>query len=417
MVTPAEIVPSSSNPEKTVRAAIYARKSTAQSGVSEDARSVERQKARAREYAARHGWVIAEEHVYEDDGISGAEFDRRPGFQRLKGTLKRRTPFQVLIVMDESRLGRESIETAHVLKQLSLAGVRIFAYLDDREVVVDNLLDKMRLAFTGLMDESERYRAQQRTFDALHRKALLGHVTGGRVYGYDNVEIPSSVLDAYGRPKRDHVERRINQEQAAVVRKIFRLCAAGKGMVSIARLLNDEGLPAPRNSQGRRVSWSPSSVRSLLFRRLYLGEAIWNKTKKRNPWGMKKQRKRPEKDWLKLPMPQLQIISEAEWKAAHDRLDATRATYLRGTSGQLWGRSAASTLDSKYLLTGLAKCGQCGGSLYVKSSSRKGTRALFYGCMTYHLRGRIACTNHLLIPMDRANEGVLSLNAKYCLQR
>lgn len=391
-----------------MRAAIYVRKSTAQTGMSEDARSVERQKARARDYAARHGWSVADEHIFEDDGISGAEFERRPGFQRLKETLKRRSPFQYLIVMDESRLGRESIETAHVLKQLMLAGVRIFAYLDDREVVLDNLMDKMRLAFTGLMDDGERYRAQQRTFDALHRKALLGHVTGGRVYGYDNVEIHSSVLDAYGRPKRDHVERQINEEQAAIVRRIFQLCAEGKGMVTIARQLNDEGLPAPRNSQGRKISWSPSSVRSLLFRRLYLGEVIWNKTKKRNPWGMQQQRKRPEKDWVKIPMPHLRIISESDWKAAHDRLDATRTSYLRGTKGELWGRPA-STLDSKYLLTGLVKCGQCGGSVYVRSSSRKGSRALFYGCMTYHLRGRTACTNNLLTPMDRANDEVLTV--------
>ena len=389
-------------------AAIYVRKSTAQTGMSEDARSVERQKARAREYAVQHGWTVADEHIYEDDGISGAEFARRPGFQRLKDTLKRRSPFQYLIVMDESRLGRESIETAHVLKQLMLAGVRIFAYLDDREVVLDNLMDKMRLAFTELMDEGERYRAQQRTFDALHRNALLGHVTGGRVYAYDNIEIASSVLDAYGRAKRDHVERRINEEQAAVVQKIFRLCAEGKGMVSIARLLNDEGLPAPRNTFGRRISWSPSSVRSVLFRRLYLGEVIWNKTKKRNPWGMQQQRKRPEKDWVKLPMPHLRIIAEPDWKAAHDRLNATRAIYLRGTKGELWGRPT-SALDSKYLLTGLVKCGQCGGSVYVKSSSRKGARALFYGCMTHHLRGRTACSNNLLTPMDRANEAVLAV--------
>ena len=391
-----------------MRAAIYARKSTAQTGMSEDARSVERQKARAREYAAQRGWTVVDEHIYEDDGISGAEFARRPGFQRLIETLKRLSPFQYLIVMDESRLGRESIETAHVLKQFMLAGVRIFAYLDNREVVLDNLMDKMRLAFTGLMDEGERSRAQQRTFDALHRKALMGHVTGGRVYGYDNIEIHSSILDAYGRPKRDHVERQVNEEQAAVVRRIFHLSAAGKGMISIARLLNDEGHPAPRNTIGLKISWSPSSVRSVLFRRLYLGEVIWNKTKKRNPWGIQQQRKRPEREWIKIPMPSLQIISESEWKAAHDRLSATRAIYLRGTKGELWGRPA-STLDSKYLLTGLVKCGICGGSLYVKSSSRKGLRAFAYGCMTFHLRGRTACTNSMVIPMETANEAVLKV--------
>jgi DNA invertase Pin-like site-specific DNA recombinase len=303
-------------------AAIYARKSTEQSGVGEEEKSITRQVEHAKAYAAKKGWTIAEEYIYSDDGISGAEFMNRPGFLRMMNALKPRPPFQFLIMSEESRLGREQIESAHVLKQLSLAGVRIFAYLDDREMVVDNLQDKMRLAFTGLMDEGKRTRAQQRTFNAMHRKALMGHVTGGRVYGYDNFEIVSSVLDAYSRPKRDHVERRINDEQATVVRKIFRLSAEGKGMVSIARLLNDEGLPAPRNSHGRPVSWSPSSVRSLLFRRLYLGEVIWNKTKKRNPWGIQQQRKRPEKDWLKIPMPQLQIVSAAEWKASHDRLNA-----------------------------------------------------------------------------------------------
>ena len=139
-----------------------------------------------------------------------------------------------------------------------------------------------------------------------------------------------------------------------------------------------------------------------------MGEVIWNKTKKRNPWGIQQQRKRPEKDWIQIPMSQLRIISESEWKAAHDRLNATRAVYLRGTRGELWGRPA-STLDSKYLLTGLVKCGLCGGSLYVKSSSRKGLRAFAYGCMTYHLRGRTACTNSMLIPMEAANEAVLKV--------
>ncbi len=93
--------------EGNMHAAIYVRKSTAQTGMSEDARSVERQKARAHAYAAARGWAVADEHVYEDDGISGAEFERRPGFQQLLSALKRRAPFRILIVMDESRLGRE----------------------------------------------------------------------------------------------------------------------------------------------------------------------------------------------------------------------------------------------------------------------------------------------------------------------
>src|SRR5215207_7070297 len=98
-------------------AAIYARKSTDQN-VADEAKSVTRQIERARAYATRKGWTVADDHVYADDGISGAEFLKRPGFLRLMNCLKPRALFQVLIMSEESRLGREQIETAYALKQL-----------------------------------------------------------------------------------------------------------------------------------------------------------------------------------------------------------------------------------------------------------------------------------------------------------
>jgi DNA invertase Pin-like site-specific DNA recombinase len=45
--------------------------------------------AGARQYATRKGWIVADEHVYVDDGISGAEFANRPGFLRLMNALNR----------------------------------------------------------------------------------------------------------------------------------------------------------------------------------------------------------------------------------------------------------------------------------------------------------------------------------------
>jgi hypothetical protein len=60
---------------------------------------------------------VLDEHVYIDDGISGAEFANRPGLLRLM-RLKPRASFQALIMSEESRLGREAIETAYALKQL-----------------------------------------------------------------------------------------------------------------------------------------------------------------------------------------------------------------------------------------------------------------------------------------------------------
>ena len=81
-------------------ASIYARKSTDQTGVADEAKSVTRQVEHAKAYAVKKGWTVADEDLYVDDGISGAEFSNRPGYMRLLNALKPRAPFDVLIVSE-----------------------------------------------------------------------------------------------------------------------------------------------------------------------------------------------------------------------------------------------------------------------------------------------------------------------------
>src|SRR5262245_43868280 len=66
------------------------------------------------------------------------------------------------------------------------------ARAEDRERVLDSPADKIMLSLTTFADELERVKARQRTYDAMMRKAKSGHVTGGRVFGYDNVRQDSA---------------------------------------------------------------------------------------------------------------------------------------------------------------------------------------------------------------------------------
>jgi site-specific DNA recombinase len=350
--------------------------------------------------AIHKGWQLAAEHVYVDDGISGAEFSNRPGFVRLMAALKPRPPFQVLVMSEESRLGREAIETAYALKQLITAGVRVFFYLEDRERTLDSPTDKIMLSLTAFADELEREKARQRTYDAMSRKAKAGHVTGGRVFGYTNVNIPGPA------GKRSHVEREIHQAEAAIVRRIFELYARGQGMTSITKMLNDERAIAPRPQQHRPAGWAPSSVREVLYRDLYRGVITWNRTRKRNGWGQIQPSARPQSEWCTVPAPHLRIISDTLWTRVHDRLAAARVAYLRGTGGELWGRPARG-VESKYLLGGLARCGVCNGSFYVKSRAHGRKRVQFYGCTSFHKRGSSVCANSLEVAMSASDAAVL----------
>jgi site-specific DNA recombinase len=383
-----------------IAAAIYARKSNDQQ-VADEQKSVARQIAHAREFATRKGWIVRDDLVFVDDGISGAEFANRPGFLRLMNTLKPKPPFQVLIMSEESRLGREAIETAYALKQIVQAGVHVFFYLEDRERTLDSPTDKIMLSLTTFADELEREKARQRTYDAMSRKAKSGHVCGGRTFGYDNVEIRSVTGE------RSHVERRINETEAAIVRRIFELSAAGNGYTRIAKTLNDDRAPSPRPQLGRPAGWAPTTVKEVLDRPLYRGEIVWNRTRKRNQWGQHRQAPRPAGEWFRRAAPELQIVSDDLWHAAQARLKGIRATLAKTSGGRHGVRRR--DVESKYLLAGFARCGSCGGALGVVSRRQTGpARRFAYGCLVYNKRGANVCGNRLTIPIERVDAAVLS---------
>ena len=381
-------------------AAIYARKSTDQSGTADDAKSVVRQIDNARAYAARKGWVVSEEHIYVDDGISGAEFERRPGFMRLLAAASvKRPPFGVIVMSEESRLGREQIETSFALKTIIQHGVRVFYYLTNHERTLDSPTDKLLLSVSAFADEVEREKGRQRTRDAMERLAKAGHVTGGRVFGYDNVD----VLTPDGR--RSHVERRIKPEEAAVVRRVFALCAQGHGLRAIAHRLNAEAAASPRPQRGRPRGWAPSTVRCVIYRRLYAGEVEWARTQKRDRWGRVRPSRTPDAV-IRAVKPELAIVSEAEWRAAHARLADSRLYYLRTHQGRVWGNPGKGA-ESKYLLVGMATCGVCGASLAVTSRASGAGRGFRYRCSANHRKGATVCGNAEAIPMAALDRAVL----------
>ena len=379
--------------------AVYARKSTEQNGVADDQKSTTRQIDHARQYARTKGWTVDDASIFVDDGVSGAEFAARPGFVRLMNALKPRPAFQVLIMSEESRLGRESIEVGALLKQIVQAGVRVFYYMDDRERTLNSPVEKIMMQLSTFADELEREKARQRTYDAMLRKAKAGHVCGGACFGYVNVE----QMGPGG--KRSHVERRVNEAEAAVVRRIFQMCADGVGQISIAKHLNAERAIAPRSQQNRPRAWAPSSVHSILFRDAYRGIFTWNQTRKRNRWGQQKQSARPAGEWLQIAAPALRIVSDDLWHAAHRRLKLAREDYERATRGK---RRPHRDGDSKYLLPGFGRCALCRGGLHVRTRSHGRQRAFFYACTSHYNRGPEVCPHVDQWPMDAIDRAVLA---------
>jgi hypothetical protein len=93
----------------------------------------------------------------------------------------------VLVVSEESRIGRESIETSWIIKQILGTGVRLFFYLEDVERRLDTAMDKILLSLKNFGAEVEREKVRQRTQDGLLVRFRAGAATGDRCDGYLDV--------------------------------------------------------------------------------------------------------------------------------------------------------------------------------------------------------------------------------------
>jgi hypothetical protein len=109
-------------------------------------------------------------------------------------------------------------------------------------------------------------------------------------------------------------------------------------------------------------------------------------------------------EWIRVLVPELAVIPEALWTAAHRQMAAQRERYSRTNArgAPPWGT------EGKHLLTGLLRCAVCGSGMEARSRSHGHQRVVFYGCAAYHRRGTTVCRNELTAPMGNADSAILS---------
>ncbi len=386
-----------------MRAAIYARKST-DDPRDQLAKSIVRQVEQAREYAARQGWTVSDDHVFTDDGISGGEFWNRPGLTRLLNSLKPSAPFGVLLMTELSRLGRDRLRTELAAREIADAGVRIVYHTTGEEERLDSPEGSFIMAARGFAAEVERAKARQRTRDAMQARAKRGHVTGGVVYGYRNVPVYSGT-DASGNPIRSHVRHEIEPDEATVVRGMFRMFADGYGLRTIARTLNADPaqldlsaryfggrrVPPPRKGSG---SWAPSGVNAMLLNERYKGVQVWGRHRNTDKGGKTRQRvPQDERGWVSTEAPDLQIVPDDLWNLAQSR---------RRKSTRVPGPRAFRISQS--LLSGIGSCGLCSSPIVISGPSK---RSRCYACGYHRDRGRTVCGNNLLESVEAVDRALI----------
>jgi len=240
-----------------MRTAAYCRYS---SDLQRDA-SIRDQLRNIETYCRRMNWPMPA--LYQDQAISGSRHDR-PGYLAMLAAVEQGI-IDVLLVDDLSRLSRDHIESAQVIRRLKFSGVRVVGVSDGTDTSRDGY--KLETGLRGLMSEFYIDDLAKKTHRGLMGQALAGYSAGGLPYGY------RSISDGKGH------KREIVEEEAKWVRYVFERYAAGAGPRAIAAELNERGVPSPRGGKWKHSALYPDAKGvGMLANPVYNGRQIWNRT-------------------------------------------------------------------------------------------------------------------------------------------
>jgi len=367
------------------RIALYARYSSDMQSTS----SIDDQFRICREQAAREKWKVVA--TYKDAAISGASVTLRPGIQAL---LQDATAGKFEIVLAEAldRISRDQADVAILFKHLKFAGVKIVT-------LAEGEISELHVGLKGTMNALFLKDLAAKTHRGLRGRVEKGKAGGGLCYGYDVVKR----LDGNGEPIRG--ERKINEAEATIVRRIFREFAAGKSPKGIARDLNRDNIPGPFGKD-----WGDTTIRGhvnrgtgIIHNELYVGVIVWNRLRYiKNPeTGRRVSRINPEAEWIRTEVPELRIVDDALWQAARQRQQEISVKFENVTKGVRAYR--AKKLNGlrrpAFLFSGLLKCGCCDGQYGIITTDR-------YGCLNRNRRG--TCDNGRTIRRDVIDERILA---------
>ena len=359
----------------TKRAVIYARYS---SNLQTDA-SIEDQVRLAMRLINEQNMELTQ--TYADHGISGASL-LRPGYQQLL-TDARAGMFEVVVAESIDRLSRDQEHIAAFHKTMNFAGVSVIT-------TSEGAINELHIGLKGTMSALYLKDLADKTRRGLEGRVRKGKSGGGLCYGYrvDHKRYEDGSI-ARG-------DRRIDETEAQTIRRIFEEYNAGQSPKSIAHRLNREGIPGPNGGK-----WGPSTIygnwrrgTGILNNELYAGRIVWNRQRyiKDPNSGKRQARLNPEHKWVTEEVPSLQIVDDVLWKLVRDKQLSTRRL-IKGNSNR-----TEMARRPKYLLSGLLKCGACGGGFSKVSKHH-------YGCST--ARNKATCDNLLVIRRDTVEMLVL----------
>ena len=355
------------------KTALYCRLSQ-DDGIEGDSNSIQNQKAILQKFAEDHHFPSP--CFYVDDGFSGGNF-QRPAFQQMISDMEN-GEIGIIVTKDLSRLGRNQLHTGlYIEERFPMFGVRYIAINDN--VDTDSSESNDLMPFKNLFNEWFIRDTSRKIRAVLKAKAERGERLGTRApYGY--------------RKDPDTKKLIVDEEAAAIVRRIFAMCAGGSGPSQIARILKKEQILTPTMYAYTRYSithtcldtahpynWSDSAIANLLENEIYLGNTV-NMKYSTKSYKDKRRVEHPREECMVFENTHPALITREVW----DMVQRVRKNKRRLTK-----------MEEQDKYSGLVFCADCGSNMVLHRAHTMSASYNHFTCRTYKKDGE-ACTGHYI---------------------
>ena len=361
------------NAVKKRRVAAYARVSTDQ---EEQLTSYEAQVDYYTNYIkSRDDWEFVE--VYTDEGISGTSTKHREGFKKMVDNAMAGN-IDLIITKSVSRFARNTVDSLTTIRNLKEIGCE--CYFEKENIwTFEGKGELLLTIMSSLAQEESR---------SISENVKWGH---RKRFADGKVSVPFGNFLGYKKGADGNLE--IDEEQAVVVRRIYREYLVGSTACSIAKSLMEDGIESP----GHKKKWNASTIRSILKNEKYKGDALLQKhytvdflTKKQKVNEGEVQQYYVENNHEAIIDPEIFEMVQTEIE---------RRRNLKGKY------SGVDILTAKII------CGECGGSFGSKVwHSNDKYRKVVYQCNQKY-NGENKCTTPILIKEDIENRFIKVVNS------
>jgi len=195
--------------------------------------------------------------IYTDEGISAVNTKKRDGFNRMVNDALA-GKIDLIVTKSVSRFARNTVDSLSTVRKLKEKNVEVY-FEKENIYTFDGKGELLITIMSSLAQEESRSISENVTWG--HRKRFADGkliLPYKRFLGYERGED--------GMPQ-------IVEQEAEIVRSIFRMFISGKTFSAIAKYLTDNGIPTP----GHRKIWQSATIRSILTNEKYKGEALLQK--------------------------------------------------------------------------------------------------------------------------------------------